>query len=112
MSTNAGSTNAGYEPSSQSAKASGNADQLREQAAQLSEAAKEKMQQVGQQARQLAEENFDQFRDSASEYFEQGKHRAMDMERDLEAKIREQPVKSLLVAAGCGLLLGVLLARR
>lgn len=94
------------------APAQGSTEQLREQASQYAGAAKEKVQQMGEQARQFAEENYEQFRDSASEYLEEGKQRALDMQSDLEERIRREPVKSLLIAAGCGLLLGVLLARR
>jgi ElaB/YqjD/DUF883 family membrane-anchored ribosome-binding protein len=49
---------------------------------------------------------------TASDYMEQGRHRAIEMERSLESQIRSQPLRSMLIAAGVGLVAGVLLTRR
>ena len=50
-------------------------------------------------------------RDSATEYYEQGRQRAMEMEQSLEAYVQEKPIQALLMAAGAGLLLGMLWKR-
>jgi ElaB/YqjD/DUF883 family membrane-anchored ribosome-binding protein len=55
-------------------------------------------------------------RDKAESVLRRSKERALEIEHDLEDYVRERPVKSVLVAAGVGagigLVLGVLLARR
>ena len=42
---------------------------------------------------------------------EQGRQRAMEMEQSLEAYVQEKPIQALLMAAGAGLLLGMLWKR-
>ena len=51
-------------------------------------------------------------RERAGNYFQQGKEKATDVEQKVESFVRDQPIKSLLIAVGAGLLLGVLLRRR
>jgi ElaB/YqjD/DUF883 family membrane-anchored ribosome-binding protein len=84
-----------------------------------SEQMKEKVQQTGQSLRDLgdsarvaAKERLEQARKTASEYYERGKQRAMEWEEGVEDYVRENPMKSLLMAAGAGLLLGIMLRRR
>jgi ElaB/YqjD/DUF883 family membrane-anchored ribosome-binding protein len=67
--------------------------------------------QVGQQVRDAAREQYGHLRDQASEYYERGRDMAQQWEQNLEGYIQEQPIKSILIAAGVGLLLGVLLKR-
>ena len=61
--------------------------------------------------RDAAAEKIGQIRDNANEYYEQGKERAEEWEQGLEDYIREKPIQSLLIAAGVGMLLGVLWKR-
>ena len=63
------------------------------------------------QVRDAAAEKIGQIRDNANEYYEQGKQRAQEWEQGLEDYIREKPLQSLLIAAGVGMLLGVLWKR-
>jgi ElaB/YqjD/DUF883 family membrane-anchored ribosome-binding protein len=72
------------------------ADQVRETASQVKDAAQEK---------------FNELRDQASEYYEQGRQRAMEWEQGLEDYVQQQPIKALLIAAGVGALLGFLWRR-
>jgi ElaB/YqjD/DUF883 family membrane-anchored ribosome-binding protein len=51
-------------------------------------------------------------RDAVKERLEQGKERASDLEKTIEEQIRKNPISSVLIAAGAGLLLGALLRRR
>jgi ElaB/YqjD/DUF883 family membrane-anchored ribosome-binding protein len=69
---------------------------------------KQNLQDLGTGARQMASDQLQQFKTSASVDIEQGRTRALDMERTLESQIRDQPLRSVLVAAGIGLVLGVL----
>ena len=96
----------------------GTVDQLKEKAQEVGQGLRD----IGQQAKQAASEQIGQIRDTASEYYqqgrekaaeyyEQGREKAMELEQNLEGYIREQPVKSVLIAAGIGLLLGMLWRR-
>ena len=80
------------------------AGQLRDTAQQVGQQVRERAQQV----RDQATEKYEQLRDQASQYYDMGRQRAEQIEGDLESYVREQPVKSLLIAAGVGLLLGIL----
>ena len=80
--------------------------------------AKEKLREVGSNASQQfnqikdsANEYYQQGRDKAQEYYEQGRQKAMELEQNLEDYVREQPIKSVMIAAGIGLLLGILWRR-
>ncbi len=79
---------------------------------------KQSAQQVGQnlrdlggQARDAATQQYDQLRDQATEYYEQGRERAREMEQSLEQYVQEKPIQSLAIAAGVGLVLGILWKR-
>ena len=63
------------------------------------------------QVRDAAQEKLRQVRDQANDYYEQGKDRAREWEQGLESYIQEKPIQSLLIAAGVGMLLGVLWKR-
>jgi ElaB/YqjD/DUF883 family membrane-anchored ribosome-binding protein len=78
-------------------------------------AAQEQVQNLKQTANQYVEqgrEQLDSWKGCATDYVEQGRARAMEMERTLESQIRSQPMKAVLIAAGVGLVAGVLLSRR
>jgi ElaB/YqjD/DUF883 family membrane-anchored ribosome-binding protein len=78
-------------------------------------AAQEQVQNLKQTAGQYMEqgrEQYESLKSSASDYVEQGRHRAMEMERTLESQIRSQPMRSVLIAAGVGMVAGILLCRR
>jgi ElaB/YqjD/DUF883 family membrane-anchored ribosome-binding protein len=75
-------------------------------------AVREDLSQMSSAAREMAQEQIEHLRDSANEYLEQGKERARELSETLEKRIREQPVKSVMMAAGAGLFLGLLFARR
>jgi ElaB/YqjD/DUF883 family membrane-anchored ribosome-binding protein len=88
----------------QSDKEAGN---LKESAAQVGE----NLRNIGSQVRDQASQQYGQLRDQASEYYEQGRQRAMEMEQGLEQYVQEKPIQALLMAAGVGLLLGILWKR-
>lgn len=66
---------------------------------------------MGQQVKEAAREQMGRIRDSAGEYYETGREKALEWEHRFEDYVREQPVKSMLIAAGVGLFLGVLWRR-
>lgn len=65
---------------------------------------------------EVLQDKADQLRQTAQTLYQRGKERALQWEENLEDTISEQPMRSVLVAAGVGavvgLLLGVALARR
>ena len=66
---------------------------------------------LGGQVRETATQQYDQLRQQAGDYYEQGRQRAMDMEQNLEQYVQEKPIQALLMAAGVGMLLGILWKR-
>jgi ElaB/YqjD/DUF883 family membrane-anchored ribosome-binding protein len=69
-------------------------------------------QELGGMARDMAQEQVAQLRAGASGYYEDGRDKVQQVERSVEQFIRQQPLKSLLIAAGIGMLLGGLWMRR
>jgi ElaB/YqjD/DUF883 family membrane-anchored ribosome-binding protein len=55
-----------------------------------------------------AQEVIRQAGDIASEYYEQGQKAVAHMENTLEQSIRDRPLQSILIAAGVGMLMGLL----
>jgi ElaB/YqjD/DUF883 family membrane-anchored ribosome-binding protein len=50
-------------------------------------------------------------RDQAADYYEQGREKAHEWQHGVEQYVQEQPIKALLIAAGVGMLLGILWKR-
>jgi len=76
------------------------------------EATGEKVRKTYDAAREKAQQVMSQVRERASAYYSQGREKAADYTHRVEDMVREQPMKSVLIAAGVGLLLGMLLRRR
>jgi ElaB/YqjD/DUF883 family membrane-anchored ribosome-binding protein len=83
------------------------AAQMRETAQQV----QENLRNLGSQVRDTATQQYGQLRDQASQYYEQGRQRATEMEQSLEQYVQEKPIQALMIAAGVGMLLGVLWKR-
>jgi ElaB/YqjD/DUF883 family membrane-anchored ribosome-binding protein len=67
---------------------------------------------MGGDVRDVAREQVSHIKDKAADYYEQGRKKARRWERGFEDYVAEQPVKSLLVAAGVGFVLALLWRRR
>jgi len=63
---------------------------------------------VGQDVRELGRIT----KEVVGETYEAGRQKAKDWEKSLESQIQHNPMKSVLIAAGVGLVLGVLIGRR
>ncbi len=87
----------------------GNASQadLRDKASEVGQ----NLRDLGGQVRDAAREKYDQLSDQAKNYYDQGREMAQDWEQTLESYVQEKPVQALLIAAGVGLLLGILWKR-
>jgi ElaB/YqjD/DUF883 family membrane-anchored ribosome-binding protein len=73
---------------------------------------------VAQRVRQVREEIAEKAqylgehgKEIASDYYAQGRQQAAIWEHELEQRIREKPLQSILIAGGIGLLLGILSRR-
>ena len=80
---------------------------LRDSAAQVGQ----NLRDLSGQVRDTATQQYEQLRQQAGDYYEQGRQRAMEMEQSLEQYVQEKPIQSLLIAAGVGMLLGMIWKR-
>lgn len=87
-------------------------EELREDLRDTANDVRRGVQEIGNKARQVAEEQIENLRETASEYVEQGRNKALEWEDSLESQIRDEPMKSMLIAAGIGFVAGFLLLRR
>ena len=67
---------------------------------------------MGKITKELASETMEFLGENAKGYYREGIQGARRLEKNMEGHIRENPVKSLLIAAGIGLVLGALWRRR
>jgi len=101
-------------PSNQGGSQAGAVGQIKDKAQEAKDKLREMGSAASQQINQLkdsANEYYQQGREKAQEYYEQGRQKAMELEQNLEDYVREQPIKSVMIAAGIGLLLGILWRR-
>jgi ElaB/YqjD/DUF883 family membrane-anchored ribosome-binding protein len=87
----------------QSPSGSGERSPASETGRQVRDTAQEVSAQVNDTARQVSE--------TASAYYAQGREKIGEVEHYLEDNIRTKPLQSVLLAAGVGLLLGLLWKR-
>lgn len=64
------------------------------------------LQELGGRAREMAQEKVEQVRAGAADYAKEGRERVQQVGHTIEQYIHEQPLKSMLIAAGVGLLVG------
>jgi ElaB/YqjD/DUF883 family membrane-anchored ribosome-binding protein len=83
------------------------ADQIKESAQQVTE----NLRSIGSHARDAAGEKINDLKDQANQYYQQGRDHAQEWEKGLEEYVQEKPLQSLLIAAGVGLVLGLLWKR-
>lgn len=72
---------------------------------------REWMQEAGQEVSHKVQEMTGQGQEAAAEYYEQGREQVLAWQQQLEHQVREKPIQSLLMAAGIGLLFGLLRRR-
>jgi ElaB/YqjD/DUF883 family membrane-anchored ribosome-binding protein len=84
------------------------AEELKNKAADVVEDVRAMGGQVGKAAR----EQYENLRSKASDYVDQGREKAEEWEDSVESYIKAKPVQALLMAAGVGVILGLLWRRR
>jgi len=72
----------------------------------------EHLRQVGHIAKESAREGLHRVRDAAREKYEEGVDAVRQFGETLEDRIRHAPIKSVLIAAGAGFLLSMMMGRR
>lgn len=70
------------------------------------------LQGMGGTAVEALQEKFGELHDTATEYYELGKGKFSEVERSFEKFVKEQPLKSVLIAAAAGWLFGRFWMRR
>jgi ElaB/YqjD/DUF883 family membrane-anchored ribosome-binding protein len=81
---------------------------MSEQAQQVGE----NLRNLGGQVRDAAREKYQQLSEQAQDYYQQGRQKAQEWEEGLESYIQEKPLQAVLIAAGVGVLIGLLWKRR
>lgn len=83
-------------------------EQLRDKASAL----REDLREIGSLAPDAAREKFRAMKSDASQCMESARERVADAKEGVEEFIRERPIQSVMIAAGAGVLVGLLLSRR
>jgi ElaB/YqjD/DUF883 family membrane-anchored ribosome-binding protein len=82
-----------------------------ETVSQAADRVREKAAEVSQHLKDVANEKYGEVRDKASQVYNQGRETAEQWEQSLESYVQEKPLQAVLLAAGVGLLLGLLWKR-
>jgi len=72
---------------------------------------RERMQEAGKEVGQRVQELTTQGQEVAAEYYQQGREHVLAWQQQLQTQVREKPLQTLLMAAGIGLLFGLLRRR-
>ena len=67
---------------------------------------------VSTATKRVAADSVDAFRQTANDFLDEGRTKVRKVGESVQGKVQEQPVTSMLIAAGVGFLVGVLFARR
>jgi len=67
---------------------------------------------IGNDLRELGHITQESVRETASGLVDEGRKRVLDVSKSVNRYVGQQPVKSLALAAGAGMVLGYLLSRR
>jgi ElaB/YqjD/DUF883 family membrane-anchored ribosome-binding protein len=62
--------------------------------------------------KRLATESVDAVRDTAHDFLDQGKAKVHELGDTVETRVRDEPMKSVLIAAGIGFVVGLFFWRR
>jgi ElaB/YqjD/DUF883 family membrane-anchored ribosome-binding protein len=62
--------------------------------------------------REATSRKAENLRAQANDLYDESRQRAVDFERTLEQRIRDKPLQAVVIAAGAGILLGMLWGRR
>ena len=98
-------------PDRKSTKATGSTQEVADATSEkLKDAARATKETIGRVAGAV-EDRYDGLKEAARDSYDHGKAAAQQYEAAVETYVQEQPLKSLLIAAGVGILLGLLIRR-
>ena len=66
---------------------------------------------MGHLAKEAVQDKFSELKDRAADKYGEGKEKVQEFEETLARRVREAPMKSVLIAAGVGMALGFLWRR-
>jgi len=69
---------------------------------------KKDVEQLGKDVKSAADESMNYVKENFSNYYEKGQEMVQQAEQSLEGHIRKHPLRSLLIAAGVGLVVGLI----
>lgn len=81
---------------------------LMEKASEASSCIAENLQEIGRLTKKAALQSFRTIRKDAQNYIEQGQSELKDAEKKFKKNIQQYPIRSIMIAAGIGLGLGLL----
>ena len=84
------------------------ANKVREKAAEVTQ----NLRDVGSHVSDSAHEKLGEIKDRANDYYNRSKETAQEWEQSLESYVQEKPLQAVLIAAGVGLVLGLIWRRR
>ena len=99
-----------YDTATEAAKATG--DAIKKHAQHAYDTGREQFGAAAKDLGDAATAKYAEFREQAMRFAHDYRNRAQDFQSDVESYVRENPWHSLGIAAGVGLVLGVLLSRR
>jgi ElaB/YqjD/DUF883 family membrane-anchored ribosome-binding protein len=85
--------------------------QVRDRAQEAGSQVRDRVQEAGTQVRDRAQEMVRQGAETAADYYRQGRQHVAAVENTLEEAMRTKPLQSILMAAGFGMLLTLLLKK-
>ena len=71
----------------------------------------EDLRELGGRAGEMAQQRYDRMKRGAADLMEEGRERFEEMEQSLEEYVAENPLKSIIIAVGVGVLVGRFLFR-
>ncbi len=80
-------------------------------AGQAVDQAADKLRDLGGQVRDAATGKYNEARERAQHYIDEGRATAEQWEQSIEGYVQEKPLQAVLIAAGVGLLVGLLWKR-
>ena len=86
-------------------------DKTAETVSEAADRVRDKAAEVSQHLKDVVEEKYDRVRDKAAHAYDEGRQKAEQWEESLESYVQEKPLQAVLLAAGIGLLLGLLWKR-
>ena len=85
----------------------GSTEEWRERMQEAGQEAGRKAHEVGQKVQELTTQG----QEVATEYYQQGREHVLAWQQQLQTQVQEKPLQTLLIAAGIGLLFGLLRRR-